>query len=219
MFQCNSLAPGKFERNMKYVIFKRIFFSDWWLRYLLWSCPNMNVTGLYWWSVNIGSGNGLVPSGNKPLPEPMLTQISVAIWRTRPRWVKGYLSCYFTGTGAIRWFPLCQWSNPEEYEWMQSQEYTPQHHVCILWDMVYTENEPHCVSNHFYCVLVTHAGAIGEDRLVNAKWPGHWYHLNNQRGEKKLIEKRGRLFVIYNDGSVWENGSNWRNKEREIGKN
>ena len=31
--------------------------------------------------VNIGSGNGLVPSGNKPLPEPMLTQISVSIWR------------------------------------------------------------------------------------------------------------------------------------------
>ena len=26
------------------------------------------------------TGNGLVPSGNKPLPEPMLTQISVAIW-------------------------------------------------------------------------------------------------------------------------------------------
>ena len=31
--------------------------------------------------VNIGSGNGLVLSGNKPLPEPMLTQIYVAIWR------------------------------------------------------------------------------------------------------------------------------------------
>ena len=29
--------------------------------------------------VNIGSGNGLVLSGNKPLPEPILTQISVAI--------------------------------------------------------------------------------------------------------------------------------------------
>ena len=26
----------------------------------------------------IGSGNGLVPSDNKPLPEPMLTQIYVA---------------------------------------------------------------------------------------------------------------------------------------------
>ena len=28
--------------------------------------------------VNIGSGNGLVPSGSKPLPEPMLTQTSAA---------------------------------------------------------------------------------------------------------------------------------------------
>ena len=30
--------------------------------------------------VSVGSGNGLVPSGNKPLPEPMLTQIYVTIW-------------------------------------------------------------------------------------------------------------------------------------------
>ena len=29
--------------------------------------------------INIGSGNGLVLSGNKPLPEPVLTQIYVAI--------------------------------------------------------------------------------------------------------------------------------------------
>ena len=55
--------------------------SDWWLRHLLWNCPNMNVTGLHWWSVNIGSGNGLVPSGSNPLPEPILTQSFVAIWR------------------------------------------------------------------------------------------------------------------------------------------
>ena len=31
--------------------------------------------------VNIGSGNDLVPSGNKPLPEPMLIQICVVISR------------------------------------------------------------------------------------------------------------------------------------------
>ena len=54
--------------------------SDWWLRYLLWNCPNMNVTGHHRWSVNIGSGNGLLPSSNNPLPEPMLTQISVVTW-------------------------------------------------------------------------------------------------------------------------------------------
>ena len=35
----------------------------------------------HWRSVNIGSGNGLAPSSNKPLPEPMSTQIPVHIWR------------------------------------------------------------------------------------------------------------------------------------------
>ena len=39
----------------------------------------MNVTEPYW-KVNLGSGNGLVPSDNKPLPKQMLTQICVAIW-------------------------------------------------------------------------------------------------------------------------------------------
>ena len=30
--------------------------------------------------VNIDSGDGFVPSGNKPIPEPTLTQIYVTIW-------------------------------------------------------------------------------------------------------------------------------------------
>ena len=41
----------------------------------------MNATRPSWWRVNIGLRNGLVPSGNKPLPELMLTQIYVAKWR------------------------------------------------------------------------------------------------------------------------------------------
>ena len=55
--------------------------SDWWPMYLLWNCPQVNVTGPHQKKVNIGSGNGLVPSGNKPLPEPMVPQIAVTIWR------------------------------------------------------------------------------------------------------------------------------------------
>ena len=48
----------------------------------------MNATRPYWWWVNIGSGNGLVPSDNKPLPEPMLTQGSLSPYGvTRPQWV------------------------------------------------------------------------------------------------------------------------------------
>ena len=55
-----------------YVIVKWILVIDGWGI----SCEiALNVTGLHWWSAIIGSGNGLVPSGNKPLPEPMLTQI------------------------------------------------------------------------------------------------------------------------------------------------
>ena len=54
------------------------------LEHFQWKCPQMNATRLHWWlvnTVNTGSGNGLVPSGNKPLPEPMLTQICAV---TRP---------------------------------------------------------------------------------------------------------------------------------------
>ena len=43
--------------------------------------PQMNATRSDWRSVNFGSGEGLVPSGNKPLPEQMFTQIYVAIRR------------------------------------------------------------------------------------------------------------------------------------------
>ena len=42
--------------------------------------PQISVTQPYWWYVNIGSGNNLVPSGNMPLPEPMLIQIYAAIY-------------------------------------------------------------------------------------------------------------------------------------------
>ena len=80
------------------------------MRHLLWNCPDMNVTGPHWWSVNIGSGNGLVPSHNKPLPEPMLTQISVAIWRHQATmsfntWeVLSYI--YHTSQQLCTWFVL-----------------------------------------------------------------------------------------------------------------
>ena len=33
----------------------------------------------------IDCGNDLVPPGNRPLPEPMLTQVYVAVWRHRAK--------------------------------------------------------------------------------------------------------------------------------------
>ena len=38
-----------------------------------------NATKPHYWDVNIGSGNGLVLSGSKPLSELILTQINVTI--------------------------------------------------------------------------------------------------------------------------------------------
>ena len=54
--------------------------KDIYLDHILWNWASVIATRPHWWTVNIGSGNGLVLSGNKRLPEPMLTQIFVTIW-------------------------------------------------------------------------------------------------------------------------------------------
>ena len=59
---------------------------DGYIEHFLWNYAQVNATvGLRnWWYVNIGSGDGLVPTGNEPLPESMLTQIIVATWYHKP---------------------------------------------------------------------------------------------------------------------------------------
>ena len=70
---------GGFDYSLKLVNFKLISKINI-FKYFLWNCYQVNAKTPHWSPVNIGSGNGLVPSGNKPLPEPMLTKIYVAIW-------------------------------------------------------------------------------------------------------------------------------------------
>ena len=74
----NTLASGSCACKIKWVIFKLISRIDI-------SCISFEIAlrwmpKTHWLLVNIGSGNGLVLSGNKPLPEPMLTRICVTIW-------------------------------------------------------------------------------------------------------------------------------------------
>ena len=61
------------------VILKLASFKDRHCDQFPWSCPQVNATRINGNYVNIGSGNGLVPSDNKPLPEPMQTQFYVAM--------------------------------------------------------------------------------------------------------------------------------------------
>ena len=86
MHVVNSLAPVKFEWNFRYVIFKWISVLGWGIP--LWNCPNMNVTGLHWRSINIGSGNGLMPPGNKPYLSQCWPRSLSPYGITRPEWVK-----------------------------------------------------------------------------------------------------------------------------------
>ena len=83
----NSLAPGKFELNYRYVIFEEIWVIDGWGVSCEIALILMSVD-FHWWSVNIGSGNGLVPPGNKPLPEKCWPRYLTPYGVPRPRWVK-----------------------------------------------------------------------------------------------------------------------------------
>ena len=75
-----SLAPGRCGSNSKSVIFEHMLL----IKFVSTSCE----ISLRWMPQNafednsplVEEGNGLVPSGNKPLHQPMLTQISVSIW-------------------------------------------------------------------------------------------------------------------------------------------
>ena len=77
-------------------------FSNSYQRYMsfLENCPQANATRPHWWAVNIGRSSGLVPLGNKPLPQPMLTHISSLglngfvfnfQWYSRPRPMPFYI--------------------------------------------------------------------------------------------------------------------------------
>ena len=59
-------------------------FLNLWLGCLLWNFPHVIVTRPHWWSVNIGSGNGLVPSGNNPSPPPTLPR-SMLPWHYKAK--------------------------------------------------------------------------------------------------------------------------------------
>ena len=65
----NLLAPGRCSYTLKLVIFKLISRMN----MFLWNNP-VNTTRPHWWQANISSRNGLMLSGNKLLPEPILTR-------------------------------------------------------------------------------------------------------------------------------------------------
>ena len=98
-FNCLTYWPWEIGLKFQLCNFQTDF-SDWWLRHLLQNCLNMNVTRLHWWSVSIGSGNCLVPPGNRSLPEPMLPRSLSLYGATMPEWVNWCYCISFTKYSA-----------------------------------------------------------------------------------------------------------------------
>ena len=133
------LGPRKDSRNLEFVSFKLISRLD-----ALWICPQVNATRQNWWFVNIGSGNGLVPSGNKPLPETTSTKLDtvsplghngltcwVQQYLMRSRWtfwkikgdkkfastVCGQVQMHETGTWSVNPTSTCLYIYTHTYIW------------------------------------------------------------------------------------------------------
>ena len=62
------------------------------IEYVLTTSCEISLNGIppKWWLVSIGSGNGLVSSGNKSLPEPMWTRSMLPYSVTRPKRVNSW---------------------------------------------------------------------------------------------------------------------------------
>ena len=78
--------PGRFGCDFEIINFETQI-KDGYCEHFLLNCLQGKATRPHWWWVGIGSGNGLVPLGNKPLPEPISTHIYDAYCAIRPRWV------------------------------------------------------------------------------------------------------------------------------------
>ena len=102
--------------NMEDVaVMSKVHFSSSFCRIVAWvltvklrsgECNRTLLLSQHWFI--IGSCNGLVQPGNKPLPEPMFTQIYVAIWRHRATIIKspqpGFQSLWFICIWLVRIF-------------------------------------------------------------------------------------------------------------------
>ena len=129
-YSAPSLLVGPWEIWMKFYMSNfQGNFIDLWPRYLFWYCPQINVIRPCQLWVNIGSGNGLVPSSNKPLPEPILSQCSLFMK------IIGHIG-HFRWTGPNVWWEIslirtyeAHWTNVSwsiivyRLHWFLSQSY------------------------------------------------------------------------------------------------
>ena len=72
------------------------YIRDRYHEHFLWNCSQVNATRSYWWLINIGSGNGLVLSGNKiHYLDRFLPSSITSYGVTRTQWVMLSLQSFY----------------------------------------------------------------------------------------------------------------------------
>ena len=69
-------------------LWRHVQLGYWYLEYASKHQPGMVARGFRWWWVNTGSGNGMVPSGKKPLLEPALAHSLSPFGVTKSQWLR-----------------------------------------------------------------------------------------------------------------------------------
>ena len=151
-------------------------FDDWWLGYFLWNRPQLKVIGPYRCCVSNGSGNGLVPSSNKPLPEPMLTQIYGAI---SPQWID---MTDLIGHPCVCWWP--SWANcltTSFVECCNCMTYRPISSISFIWERIsYIKNQR---NDRVLLAQLIPGSILGADKLpseIVETGFGFWYAIYNK---------------------------------------
>ena len=81
------------------------YIKDIYLEHFLWNCPQVNSIIPHWQLVDIGSDNGLVPSGIKPLPELTKATRMPAFWGSPPPHPPPPPMITITHTIELYWIP------------------------------------------------------------------------------------------------------------------
>ena len=111
----------------------------------------MNDTEAYWGLINKGSCNGLMPLGNKRLPQPVLIQIGVVIWRllaTIKQFMFMLFSMWYEGTYCFIFFSPWRYGMDKLFTLHAVVgRFSHKWQVILSWGVFFAVNQKSCGTN------------------------------------------------------------------------
>ena len=183
-----------------------------------WYCPQVNVTWLRHWWVNIGLNNNLVSSGNKPLTWPMFSKVCMSLSRrqrvnifTDSRWTDWFylVVCMasnlifrkqrYSGRRRSYIYPTWQCRSLSHQRWSGVFD---ARYIALHWPRLGALVSPLCFADHAVKQSVMHApGYAAASATPGSQWHktmlGQSHHgINSYKGRHKQ-RNRSKRFPIY----------------------